>query len=275
MVGGIRDAGQKPAGACGGLQGLRERKARPDLPQVGTVAIPDEMCGVPGQKWGQWARRLAGGEEQSMHWLTLFIGVLIGWLIEWLIDFLYWRRHYAVTLARLQGQLAVAQDDIEQLVAHVGQYQDVDTKIRELEGSLRRRTVEVEQLRAELALNRSRTTDARAGTSTGNLMPAVGGSSGAETDDDLGIIEGIGYRVASLLKEHGIRTFADLAAADVDRLRAILDASGARYRLVNPDTWPAQARLAAAGAWDQLQAPRSGSGPDLEGEYGEYNEHFG
>ena len=40
-------------------------------------------------------------------------------------------------------------------------------------------------------------------------------------EDDLEIIEGIGPKIAGILRENGIRTFADLGAADPARLRAI------------------------------------------------------
>ena len=74
--------------------------------------------------------------------------------------------------------------------------------------------------------------------------------------DDLVIIEGIGPKIASVLQENGITTFAQLAAADVASLRAILLA--ASLRLADPATWPDQARLAAEGRWSDLQAMQNG-----------------
>lgn len=68
--------------------------------------------------------------------------------------------------------------------------------------------------------------------------------------DDLKRIEGIGPKIASLLRDAGIATFAQLAAADVERLREILAA--ANLRIADPTTWPEQAALAAAGDWERL-----------------------
>jgi predicted flap endonuclease-1-like 5' DNA nuclease len=69
--------------------------------------------------------------------------------------------------------------------------------------------------------------------------------------DDLTVIEGIGPKIASLLREAGILTLAQLAGAPLERLDEIL--SNARLRhLAHPETWPEQARLAAAGDWDSL-----------------------
>jgi predicted flap endonuclease-1-like 5' DNA nuclease len=70
--------------------------------------------------------------------------------------------------------------------------------------------------------------------------------------DDLSVLEGIGPKAQEALTGAGIRTFAELAETDVDRLRQILQA--ADLRLLDPGTWPEQARLAAAGQTEELQA---------------------
>jgi len=69
--------------------------------------------------------------------------------------------------------------------------------------------------------------------------------------DDLRRIEGIGPKISSVLQEAGVRTFTNLAEADVDGLDKILDEAG--IRIANPSTWPDQAKLAAAGKWDELK----------------------
>lgn len=71
--------------------------------------------------------------------------------------------------------------------------------------------------------------------------------------DDLKIVEGIGPKIEQLLKDGGINTWAELAAADVERLREILDAAGPRYQIHDPSTWPAQAKFADEGKWDELK----------------------
>jgi ribosomal protein L30 len=69
--------------------------------------------------------------------------------------------------------------------------------------------------------------------------------------DDLTVIEGIGPKIADVLRAAGIDTFAQLAATDSASLTEILQA--AELRLAAPDTWPEQAALAAAGSWEELQ----------------------
>jgi ribosomal protein L30 len=70
--------------------------------------------------------------------------------------------------------------------------------------------------------------------------------------DDLELIEGIGPKIAAVLKAAGIVTFADLAAADTSRLADILQQEP-NLRLADPGSWPEQAALAAAGRWDEFK----------------------
>ena len=68
--------------------------------------------------------------------------------------------------------------------------------------------------------------------------------------DDLTKIEGIGPKVAKVLKEGGITTFAELADAPVSDLRKSLDAAG--MQMMSPEGWIDQAKLAAKGDWQSL-----------------------
>jgi endonuclease III len=70
--------------------------------------------------------------------------------------------------------------------------------------------------------------------------------------DDLTRIEGIGPKIAEMLKQVGITNFAQLAAVDVSRLKEILEGAGLSA-LADPTTWAEQAKLAAEGKWDELQ----------------------
>ncbi len=74
----------------------------------------------------------------------------------------------------------------------------------------------------------------------------------ADEEDDLKVIEGIGPKLEQVLKAAGIKTYRDLAAKSVEELQAVLDAAGIA-RISNPETWPEQAQLAAAGQWEALR----------------------
>lgn len=68
--------------------------------------------------------------------------------------------------------------------------------------------------------------------------------------DDLKKVEGIGPKIAATLTEAGIATFADLAKATPEKISEII--AEVRGNHVT-DTWPAQAKLAAEGKWDELK----------------------
>ena len=69
--------------------------------------------------------------------------------------------------------------------------------------------------------------------------------------DDLEIIEGIGPKIAGVLKQAGVKTFAQLAQMEPAQITPILLAAG--LRLADPRSWPEQARLAAAGDLEKLK----------------------
>lgn len=70
---------------------------------------------------------------------------------------------------------------------------------------------------------------------------------------DLKIIEGIGPKIEEVLKDAGIEDWSALAAAEPGNLKDILEEAGDQYRMHNPYTWPLQARLAAAGRWEEFK----------------------
>jgi large subunit ribosomal protein L17 len=71
--------------------------------------------------------------------------------------------------------------------------------------------------------------------------------------DDLKIIEGIGPKIADVLVEAGISTFAQLAATSPESIKEILESAGPQYNVHDPATWPAQSQLAADGKWEELK----------------------
>jgi predicted flap endonuclease-1-like 5' DNA nuclease len=71
--------------------------------------------------------------------------------------------------------------------------------------------------------------------------------------DDLVVIEGIGPRIAELLRRNGIDSFDRLARSDVASLWSILDRGGPRFRLANPGTWPQQALYCVREDWTGLK----------------------
>ena len=72
--------------------------------------------------------------------------------------------------------------------------------------------------------------------------------------DELKKIEGVGPKIAQILTDAGIGTFAAVAESTPEKLREVLEAAGSRYKMFDPTTWPQQAGLAAEGKWDELKS---------------------
>lgn len=70
-------------------------------------------------------------------------------------------------------------------------------------------------------------------------------------EDDLEIIEGIGPKVAQVLKAAGILSFDDLAHASVEKVNELL--KSAKLNMMDSAGWIEQAKLAAKGDMDGLK----------------------
>ncbi|NAY92757.1 30S ribosomal protein S2 [Muricauda sp. JGD-17] len=71
--------------------------------------------------------------------------------------------------------------------------------------------------------------------------------------EDLTKIEGIGPKAAEALTNSGIKTYAELAKADAEKIKEILTEASSRMAHLDPTSWPKQAKMAADGKWDELQ----------------------
>ena len=70
--------------------------------------------------------------------------------------------------------------------------------------------------------------------------------------DDFTFVEGIGPKIAGLLNDAGVTTWAELGNTSTDKIKEVLAAAGSRYTMHNPGTWPKQAEMAAKADWDAL-----------------------
>ena len=76
----------------------------------------------------------------------------------------------------------------------------------------------------------------------------------AVSENDLTVIAGIGPKTATLLRNHGVGTWKELADTSVEFLRQVLDGEGGPYKGIDPGHWPGQARMADLGEWRKLRA---------------------
>jgi len=211
-----------------------------------------------------------------MHWSSLFIGVLIGWLVEWLIDWVYWRRKVAASselqiqrdaeltddeseLQKLSGELARSQAIEGELAASQKQVDTLRAQLADANAERQNLSARLERIAASAQKMPGQLGAALAALALGESVASVTRSEGASpveavAEDDLTMIEGVGPKIAGILGENGIHTFAQLGDAEVDDLRAILSEAGPGYQMADPSSWPRQARLAANRDWVKLQA---------------------
>jgi cell division initiation protein len=78
--------------------------------------------------------------------------------------------------------------------------------------------------------------------------------SNSPKSDELDIIEGIGPKIAIILNDSDIFTFRDLAITPVYKIQEILEKAGPQFARHDPSTWTQQAKLAAEGRWNDLEA---------------------
>ncbi|MGB0948834.1 MAG: bL21 family ribosomal protein, partial [Marinirhabdus sp.] len=71
--------------------------------------------------------------------------------------------------------------------------------------------------------------------------------------DDLKKIEGVGPKAMEAMVNAGLDTFAKVAKAKPGAIQTILATASSRLAHLVPETWPEQAKLAAAGKWDELK----------------------
>ncbi|MBU1820693.1 MAG: 50S ribosomal protein L17 [Bacteroidetes bacterium] len=90
-------------------------------------------------------------------------------------------------------------------------------------------------------------------TETAQAAPVAVEEKATAQSDDLEKVEGIGPKIAEVLTEAGIDTFAKLAESTPEAIREILDNAGSQFASHDPATWPQQATLAAEGKWDELK----------------------
>jgi large subunit ribosomal protein L27 len=67
----------------------------------------------------------------------------------------------------------------------------------------------------------------------------------ATKGDDLKKLEGVGPKLAEILNEAGITTYAGLAGTSVEKMKEILEAAGSRYASKDPAPWIAEAKTLA------------------------------
>jgi predicted flap endonuclease-1-like 5' DNA nuclease len=163
--------------------------------------------------------------------ITLFVGVLlvvagaiVGFVVEWLIDEAYRRNRELRWQMSQRGAPAVA------VGADVGEAAGPDSASETLAEFLERSEEEARELREQLSAAHARL-------------------DGLEDEfeayqrthpDDLTVVKGIGPVYQWKLRDAGVNTYGQLAAADPDQLRRMLDIK--EWQRADVESWVDQAR---------------------------------
>lgn len=170
-----------------------------------------------------------------LSWLLPF---LLGLLLGWLLWGSYKRRYKKALNER---------DDYERLS------NDLEGKLDECLKSKNDQQDVIDILRQQLKDRQESTPSGD--ISTKSFAFGIPTSSFEKIDkDNLQIIEGIGPKMSEFLHAKGINNWATLSQHDDKYLKKLLDTEGDRYRIIDPETWPKQASLAAEGNWEELIA---------------------
>ena len=196
-------------------------------------------------------------------WLLWTLGAfLLGALLHWL---LFCRKKQQIidelTEERdgLHAQLTNAEKDLASLKY---QLDEANKEVARLKAALNSCEADKSILNSKLEAAIAEGGDG--GDTGGTALGIAGGApTGRDADapvnyaaifgkENLQIIEGIGPKIETLLKDGNIGSWSALALTDVPTIQGLLDAAGSRFRLADPKTWPDQAKLADEDKWEEL-----------------------
>ena len=172
-----------------------------------------------------WAFGVGAGISLFVGVLLVVAGAVIGFVVEWIIDEAYRRNR---ELRRQLGQRSDSALALGAIIERGGQGEDASEEA--LADFLRQRDQELGQLRDQLAAHDSQ-------------MDALRTEFDAYQrthPDDLTVIKGVGPVFQWKLRDAGFNTYQQLATADPDQLRRMLDIKN--WQRVNVEAWIEQAR---------------------------------
>lgn len=146
------------------------------------------------------------------------------------------RNHWRALKSLQQAQASAPRIDTER------EHAELERRLRSMKNLLAEREADLARLSSAPALDRD------AARAAGFEL---------KRDDDLEIIEGIGPKVAEVLREAGVTSFLALAQLTPAQIKETLARGGPGFGLANPQTWGDQALLAANNRWASLAALQS------------------
>lgn len=173
---------------------------------------------------------------------------IVPFILGWLAAYIFHRvGSLKSTINELTSDNGALNDRVNSLMSD---NTDLKVKITQLDAEIENLNGQIRKLKNDLIICESE----RNILKSQQPKPASVMFAGAKVKyDDLEIVEGIGPKIAQVLKAAGIDTWLALAETSTDKIREILDGAGSAFQMHDPSTWPAQARLAGNGDLDGLK----------------------
>lgn len=196
----------------------------------------------------------------SCFW-WLLLAMLLPLLLGLLLGYWLWHRYksQSAELAMERDKLHARNNDLEKNNAELKYKND------ELIKDNNALHASINSLEADLAVMRGRMERLQRETEESGSAEVAGrglgiAAIGQEEIDyaalfapgELQIVEGVGPKVEGVLKNGGVNNWAELAEQSTDDIKTLLAAAGPAYKMMDPKSWPQQARLASEGKWDEL-----------------------
>ncbi len=154
------------------------------------------------------------------------------------------------TIDKKNKELQTREGKIEELTTQV---EERDQSINQMNAELQTRETMIQQLTTQLKEAKEQGSKQESSLSEKEQeIDQLKARMGA-MQDNFTIITGIGPKVSAILRNSKINTFTQLSTLNVEKINEILEKANPNLlQLVNPITWPEQAKLAADGDWKVL-----------------------
>ena len=187
----------------------------------------------------------------AFTWWEHLILTIVPFLLGLLLGYLLWYRY--------RQRVIALEDDVDHLRRELSETEDQDApgdeeisalkdKIRRLESELSSSRLAFSSL--QIKYNALSAQPKVTETTAAPIAPVAAKST---TRDKLTRIEGVGPKTQDVLYAKGVYTFRDLADSTPSKIKKMLDDAGPHFRILDPGTWPKQAKLAANDQWDKLR----------------------
>lgn len=190
--------------------------------------------------------------------LYFLLGVIVGWVVEWLLYQFWWKPSHPETGKSAGGDFSKERKKLTD-------------KITDKDGEISHLKARISMLGKQGAKSKPTVAKAKPKPATKPATPKPAAKkpvspkpaakkpatpkpkAASNKPDDLRKVSGVGPKIAELLKADGIKTFANLAKADLAKIQSVLKDAGPRYALADASSWSEQAQLLDEGKLDALE----------------------